>query len=569
MVTDACVLVVDDIASNRRILVRHLEKHGVSHIIEAADGRQALEILHSQPVDLVLLDVMMPEVDGYEVLSRMRADENLHRLPVIMITALDDMDSAVRCIEAGAEDYVLKPFNAVLLRARVSACLEKKRLRDVEREYLRRYDIPTGLPNQDLFLSRLAEELKRWHQVPSLFGMLLVRLDRYRMIIDSLGQRTGDQFAVAMASRLTQTLPGQAMMARLSPNEFAILLTNLAHATEATAIARRIHNELGKAMVLEGHEVSGKVHVGAALSSTAYERPEDMLRDAGLAANTAGLNQGYQVFDEAMHRQAMHRLMLEPELERAIAENELVLHYQPIVDLNTRLIAGFEALVRWQHPERGMVPPDEFIGLAEETGLIVPIGTYVLEEACRQAAQWNIRLGENRQITVGVNVSARQFAEPTFPEIVARACQAAGLNRSLLKLELTETAVIGNIDLVEQILRELKMMSVRAVLDDFGTGYCSLTYLHRFPFDGLKIDKSFVEGIDNRAKNREIVHSTIMLAHRLGMEVVAEGIEAEAEGQALQQLDCEYGQGTLFDLSLPAEDATRRLFGAENPVLAP
>ncbi|MBI9087137.1 MAG: EAL domain-containing protein [Desulfobacterales bacterium] len=563
MVTDACVLVVDDIATNRRILVRHLEKQGVKHIIEAEDGRQALEILHSQPVDLVLLDVMMPQMDGYEVLNHMRADETLHRLPVIMITALDDMDSAVRCIEAGAEDYVLKPFNSVLLRARVSACLEKKRLRDVEREYLRRYDIPTGLPNQDLFLSRLAEELKRRQKLPPLFGTLLVRLDRYRMIIDSLGQRAGDRFAVTMATRLTQALPGQAMIARLGPNEFAILLTHLAHATEATAIARHIHNELGKAMVLESHEVSGKVHVGVALSSTAYHRPEDMLRDAGLAANTAGQNQGYQVFDETMHRHAMHRLMLEPELERAVAENELVLHYQPIVDLDSRQITGFEALVRWQHPERGMVPPDEFIGLAEETGLIVPIGTYVLEEACRQAAQWNARMGEDRRITVGVNVSARQFAEPTFPEIVARACEAAGLNRNLLKLELTETAVIDNIDLVEQILQELKVMSVRAVLDDFGTGYCSLTYLHRFPFDGLKIDRSFVEGIDNRTKNREIVHSTIMLAHRLGMEVVAEGIEAEGEGGVLRQLGCKYGQGTLFGHSLPAEEAGRRLFGTD------
>ncbi len=561
MVADACVLVVDDIASNRRILLRLLEKQGVDHVIEAVDGRQALEMLNSHPVDLVLLDVMMPEIDGYEVLSRMRADENFHRLPVIMITALDDMDSAVRCIEAGAEDYILKPFNSVLLRARVRACLEKKRLRDVEREYLSRYDIPTGLPNQDLFLSRLSEEFNRWQRFPSLFGTLLVRLDRYRMILDSLGQRSGDHFAVTMATRLTQILSGQAMTARLSPNEFAVLLTNLAHAAEATAIARRIHNELGRAMVVEGHEVSGQVHVGVALSSTAYDHPENMLRDAGLAANTASQNQGYQVFDETMHRQAMHRLMLEPELERAIAENELVLHYQPIVDLNTRLIAGFEALVRWQHPDRGMVPPDDFIGLAEETGLIVPIGTYVLEEACRQAAQWNARMGEGQRITVGVNVSARQFAEPKFPEIVARACQAAGLNRSLLKLELTETAVIGNIGLVEQILNELKIMSVRAVLDDFGTGYCSLTYLHRFPFDGLKIDKSFVEGIDSRTKNREIVHSTIMLAHRLGMEVVAEGIEATGEGEVLQQLGCEYGQGTLFDHPLPAAEAARHLFG--------
>lgn len=562
MIADACVLVVDDIASNRRILVRQLEKQGVARIIEAEDGGQALDILQSQPVDLVLLDVMMPEIDGYEVLRRMAADKALRRLPVIMITALDDMDSAVRCIEAGAEDYLLKPFNAVLLRARVRACLEKKRLRDVEREYLRRYDAATGLPNQDLFLNRLSEELQRWRRHEALFGTLLVRLDRYRMILDSLGQRAGDRFAVILARRLTRSLPDQVMTARLGPNEFAVLLTPLAHAAEATAIARRIHHELGKPIHLEGHEVSGQVHVGVALSSTRYDRPEDMLRDAGLAANTAGQSDGYQVFDETMHRQAMHRLILEPDLERAIAENELILHYQPIVDLAGPNIAGFEALVRWQHPRRGMVPPDEFIGLAEETGLIVPIGTAVLDQACRQAAQWNARLQKDRQITVGVNVSARQFAEPGFPETVAASCRAAGLDPSRLKLELTETAVIENLDLVEGVLRELQNMTVRAVLDDFGTGYCSLTYLHRFPFDGLKIDKSFVKDIDRRTKNRDIVHSTVMLAHRLGMDVVAEGIETSKEAEELTRLECEFGQGTLFGRSLPVREAERELFAS-------
>jgi diguanylate cyclase (GGDEF)-like protein len=559
MTTDACVLVVDDVTSNRRILIRQLEKQGVPRILEAGNGQEALDILETRPVDLVLLDVMMPEVDGYEVLGRMKGDSTLRHLPVIMITALDDMDSAVQCIEAGAEDYVLKPFNSVLLRARISACLEKKRLLDVEREYLRRYDAATGLPNQGFFLERLAEELGRWQRHPSLFGVLLVRLDRYRMILDSLGQRAGDEFALVQAKRLARILPGQTLTARLSPNEFAVLLTDLTHAAAATAIARQIHHDLGRAQMLKGHEVSGRVRVGVALSSTGYSRPENMLRDAGLAANTAGQSQGYQVFDVDMHREAMRRLMLEPELERAIAGNQLILHYQPIVDFITRRIAGFEALVRWQHPERGMVPPDEFIGLAEETGQIVPIGTFVLETACRRAAHWNTHRGNAPPLSMGVNVSARQFVDPDFPDIVARACENAGLDRNLLKLELTETAVIDNIDMVERILQKLQAMSVRVVLDDFGTGYCSLTYLHRFPFDTLKVDKSFTSGIQDRTKNRRIVHSTVMLAHRLGMDVVAEGIEHAREAEVLQQMGCEYGQGAMFCTPVPAEEAGRRL----------
>ena len=559
MITDARVLVVDDIVSNRRILLRQLEKLGGIRILEAADGNEALEILYKRPVDLVLLDVMMPGIDGYEVLRFIRKDDGLRHLPVIMITALDDMDSAVRCIEAGAEDYILKPFNSVLLRARIIACLEKKRLLDIEREYLRRYDPVTGLPNQALFLSRLSEELNRRHHVPNLFGMLLVRLDRHRMILDSLGQHAADHFAFTMAGRLIDALPGQTMIARLGPNEFVVLLTDLTHAAEATATARQIHAQLGETIPLNGHKVSGKVHVGVAMSTGGYQRPEDMLRDAGLAANSAGLGQGYQVFDEQMHHQAMERLTLEPELDRAIRRKELVLYYQPMVEMGTQRIAGFEALVRWQHPDRGILLPDAFIPLAEETGMIVALGDYIVKEACRQAAVWNQHLEPGRKAFVGINVSARQFAEPLFAQTVARAAESAGLDPHHLKLELTETAVIDNIARVEKILEALRRMSVGVVMDDFGTGYCSLTYLHRLPFCGLKIDHSFVKEIHTRFKNREIVHSSIMLAHRLGIEVVAEGIESVREAQTLKQMGCEYGQGVLFGGPLNGGEAGRWL----------
>ncbi|MBU0986966.1 MAG: EAL domain-containing protein [Proteobacteria bacterium] len=560
MIQDARILVVDDIASNRFILITHLKKQGFSNIIQAENGRQALDLLQKDRFDIVLLDVMMPEVDGFEVLEKMKADENLRNIPVIMITALDDMDSTVKCIESGAEDYLLKPFNAVLLQARVKACLEKKHLRDVEREYLRLYDSATGLPNRDLFLNRLADELRRWHRHPSLFSVILIRLGRYQMIIDGLGQKAGDAFLDAQGRRLKNLLPFSALLARLGHNEFAVIFNDLDHAADGNAWAQKIHQNLEQSLQIMDHEISGSIQIGLAYSPTGYKSPEDMLRDAGLAANQVGQKSGFQIFDVVMHKQAIKRLELESELKLALAQGQFLLYYQPIVTIDTGKIIGFEALVRWRHPEKGMVSPDDFIPLAEETGLIVPMGTWILEEACRQAAIWIAKLGDKHRMTMGVNVSAHQFSEINFMDTVKNALNKAQLHGSRLKLELTETALIDKPERIKQVLDEVRELNIKTALDDFGTGYCSLSYLHLFPFDTLKIDQVFVRHIDTQPKNREIVHSTITLAHRLGMDVIAEGIETEKEAESLRSMGCEFGQGMLFESPLPAENAEKLLF---------
>ncbi len=563
MTADNRVLVVDDIASNRYILVTHLKKQGISNISEAENGHQALEQLKNNQFDLVLLDVMMPEVDGYEVLEQMKADKNLRNIPVIMITALDDMESTVKCIESGAADYLLKPFNPVLFRARVSACLEKKHLRDVEREYLRLYDFTTGLPNRDFFLKQLGDELRRWQRHPSLFSVLLVRLGRHRMILDSLGREAGDNFLIAQGKRLLELLRSGTLLARLADNEFAIFMNDIDSASAGTALAHRIHHELEKPLDILGHEISDNVNIGLAFSLTGYDSPEDMLRDAGLAANKVAHKGGYQIFDNAMHEEAMKRLDVESELKLAISERHLRLFYQPIIEFSSGKIIGFEALVRWHHPVKGIIPPLEFIPLAEETGLIVPIGIWVLEEACRQASEWdNLLAGDNR-INIGVNVSAYQFTEIDFLDTVKNALDKAQLEGSGLKLELTETALIDNPDRVEHILNEVKKLNIKTALDDYGTGYCSLSYLHRFPFGTLKIDQSFVRDIEKKHKNHEIVHSTISLAHKLGMDVIAEGIETNQEAKALCEMNCDYGQGMLFQPPLPVEDAVKLLLNGK------
>lgn len=553
-IQDAHVLVVDDIPGNRMFLVSHLRRQGIDHISEAENGLEAMAVLGRSEVDLVLLDVMMPEMDGHQVLAEMRADARLRRVPVIMITALDDMDSAVRCIESGAEDYILKPFNPVLLRARVAATLEKRRLRELEREYLRTYDATTGLPNRDHLLERLEPELARWQRHRQGYGLLVVRLARYRTLLDSLGEGAGDQYLAAQAQRMAPHLPSTAFVGRCGQDAFGVLLLDLDRPLESSLVAGRIHVALSRSLDIRDHQVAGGVQVGIALSDGGYQVAEAVLRDATLAANRADPEVGSRIFDEAMHVEAMTRLELEPALRQAIDSEQLVLHYQPIVRMADGALSGLEALIRWQHPEQGMVPPDRFIRLAEETGLIVPIGRWVARCACRQIRRWReMRTGE-APLTIGINVSAREFETPGFLEALQQSLAPIVDTPELLKIELTETLFIDNPLEIERVIDAIKTMGVLTVLDDFGTGYCSLSYLHQFPFDTLKVDQSFIRGIDTAPRNRKIVASTVNMAHSLGMSVVAEGIETAAEAEVVADLDCEYGQGAYFNMALPAEE---------------
>jgi len=560
MITDAKILIVDDYKNNRLILDTHLKSLGFSDILQAENGQVAFDMLNDNEFDLVLLDIMMPEVDGYEVLEQMKSDKNLHHIPVIMITAVDDLDSTVKCIELGAEDYLLKPFKKVLLQARINACLQRKHLQDIEREYLRFNDFITGLPNRDFFLKHLRDELLSSKRHQSLFSILLVRLNNYAKLLDGLGQRAGDEFIVAQGKRLEQLLPDRSLLARLEHNEFALILNDIDHAADGSALAQQIQIKLEEPLKIRERDISGGVSIGLTFSSAGYDRSEDMLRDAGLAAGRAVERDGYQIFDELMHKKAVKRLDLETELKKAIEEKQFVLFYQPIAMLTMGEIVGFEALIRWRHPDKGMVPPDDFIPLSEETGLVVPIGSWVLEEACRQAAEWNNLLGNERRIIVSVNVAAQQLREENFLDTLNNALVKAQLEGTSLKLELTETALIDNPDQVYHMLSEVRKLDIKTAIDDFGTGYSSLSYLHRFPINTIKIDQSFIKHIEVQSKNYKIVQSTIELAHKLGMDVIAEGIENDKVADFLREMHCEYGQGWFFHHPVPAEDATKLLF---------
>lgn len=543
---EEAILVAEDVRSSRHALVSMLKKQGFSSIYEVENGQQALDILRSQRIDLVLLDIMMPEVDGLGVLKAMKADAGLRLVPVIMITAIDDMDSAVKCIEMGAEDYLIKPFNPVMLRARITASLEKKRLREIEKEYLRMYDSATGLPNRRYFAQRLNEQLHRSQRHPSLFAVLAVRIGKYPAIFETLGRKTGDRYILERAGQLRKILPDDAVIARTGEQTFGVILFDLPSTARGNAAAKAVSETLASPVYLEGHEFTGNIQVGVVYNAHPYSNAETMLRDAGLAAGQVDIRGGFKIFDDTIHQAAMRRLELEPALRQALENNQLIMHYQPIVSLENGKIKGYEALVRWQHPEKGIIMPDEFIRLAEETGLIIPLGAWVIHEVCRQVASWQKDKSRDNHLTISVNVSAHQFTEPAFLSVIQSALQKSGVQSTCISLELTETALIDNSQQVTEVLDELRRIKVRTSLDDFGTGYCSLNYLHRYPFDTLKIDQSFVRHIDSNRRNQAIVSSTIELAHRLGMQVVAEGIETEAEVETLKQLNCEYGQGWFY-----------------------
>jgi predicted signal transduction protein with EAL and GGDEF domain len=435
------------------------------------------------------------------------------------------------------------------------------------------HDALTNLPNRALFLERLENAVRRALRNPRFrFAVLFLDVDRFKVVNDSLGHPAGDQLIVKIAQRLTTCLrrtdmvarpqggvpagaAGTDTVARLGGDEFTLLLEDIRDVSDAIRVAERIERELVVPFAVAGQEVFVSASIGIASSVTGYTVAQDILRDADIAMYRAKA-QGkarWEVFDQHMHASAVARLHLETELRRAIERNEFRLHYQPIVSLTDGSIRGFEALVRWQHPERGLLPPQEFIAVAEETGLILFLGKWVLHEACRQARAWQEQFPRTPPLTMSVNVSAKQFTQDNMLDQIAETVRATNVARDTLKLELTESVAMEDPERTRRLLLDLKDMGVHLSIDDFGTGYSSLSYLRRFPVDTLKIDRSFVMHMERNEENREIVRTIIGLARNLGMEVIAEGAETPEQVTALRDLSCQYGQGYFF--SRPTDPA--------------
>ena len=423
----------------------------------------------------------------------------------------------------------------------------------------------TGLPNRVLFMDRLRRSLERTVRHPGyLFAVLFLDLDRFKLINDSRGHLFGDRLLVAIAQRLESCLRSadtvarlgrDHTLARLGGDEFTILLDDIRHVSDAVRVADRIQTNLEPPFQLDGHETFTTASIGIATSATGYEKPEELLRDADTAMYRAkALGKARcELFDTSMREAAVARLAMETDLRRAVERGEFRLHYQPIVSLATGAITGFEALIRWQHPERGLVPPMDFIPVAEETGLILPIGSWVLREACRQMRTWDMLARPDPPLIVSVNLSGKQFVQSDLIAQIEEILATTGLAASSLKLEITESMIIQDLDSAVAILQRLKSLGVRIAIDDFGTGYSSLSYLDRFPIDSLKIDRSFVQSM--RIDRSEIVRAIIALAHSLGLDVIAEGVDAEDQVAQLGCFGCEYAQGYLYSVPLKPTDA--------------
>ena len=431
------------------------------------------------------------------------------------------------------------------------------------------HDALTGLPNRTLLADRMSMAIERSRRTPEYkYSALFIDLDRFKIVNDSLGHDMGDKLLVDLSQRLVSCVRPVDTVARLGGDEFAVLLDGITSPSDATDVAARIQASLMQPFDLEGQPFVTTASIGIAHSSDVYERPEDILRDADTSMYRAKANgkARYEVFDLAMHTRAIEALKLENELRLAIEKGEIIPHYQPLVELETGRIIGFEALARWQHPTRGAISPADFIPLAEETGLIAQLDVAILREACRQVSDWQRKYPKQLELTLSVNLSGRQFRKISLIEETKAIIAETGIEPSCLRLEITESIMMDNAPQTVEMLRQLKTLGIKLSIDDFGTGYSSLSYLHRFPFDVLKIDRSFVTRMTNDRDCRAIVKTVVTLALELGKKVVAEGVETEAHRQHLTELGCHYGQGYLFAKPLPANDA-QELLAKDLPLL--
>jgi diguanylate cyclase (GGDEF)-like protein len=568
---DPVVMMVDDEPLNLEVLQTFLEEAGYREFVACHEPLKALGLIGERHPDVVLLDLNMPEMSGFELIERMRADESMRHVPVIVLTSSTDAETKLKALELGATDFLAKPTDPSELALRLRNTLSAKAYRD----RLANYDTVTGLPNRRLLTDRLERALRETARAGTTGAVMHVNLERFEQIVEAFGLGIGDSLLKGVAMRLDLGLRssvgareggerrGMPTIYRIGDDEFALLLTGLARGEEAAPIAQGLLAAMTAPFRAAGQELT----IGAAVGVSVF--PDDDMEAGALlshcsvaarhAAQTGGT--GFQFYAKELNAKSRHRLSMESELRRALERGELRLYYQPKVRAHNGRGTGAEVLVRWAHPERGLVSPMEFIPVAEETGLIVPLGEWVLRAACAQSRAWqNTGLRVPR---VTVNVSGKQFNAPNVVETVVSALKSSGLDPRYIGLELTESSLMGHADRNVRTLHELKEQGLTLSIDDFGTGYSSLSYLKRFPLDELKIDRSFVMGVDSDPDNAAIVIAIIAMAHCLGLSVVAEGVETPAQQAFLKAQSCDELQGFLFSKPMPAEMFGKLLAGSQ------
>jgi len=583
------ILIVDDMPNNLRFLSTTLAEQGYK-VRSVTEGLMALTVAEAAKPDLILLDIMMPNIDGYEVCQRLKANDQTCDIPVIFLSALDEVLDKVKAFSVGGVDYITKPFQLEEVLARIQTHLSlrfaqkeisqlnaeleqrvRQRTAQLEQEIAERlqvqerllhlalHDVLTGLPNRTWFMKRLEQLLQQVHQQSGYhFAVLFLDCDRFQAVNDSLGHLVGDQLLVSIARRIELCLRPGTMLCRLGGDEFAILLQDIEKPSDTIKVANGILLELAAPFQIGDYQVFTNVSIGIAMGSDIYKQPEHILRDADTAMYRAKANGKacYQMFEQTMHSRALHNFQLESDLRHALERHELIAYYQPIIRLDNNQIDSFEALVRWNHPEKGLVDPSKFIPIAEETGLVMAIDLFVLQQACQQLRSWRDEGLADASLTMNVNLSVKHFMSFDLLKQIDHVLRETGITGSSLRLEITESDIMENAEFAGKIISQLRDRHIQLSIDDFGTGYSSLSYLHRLPIDHLKIDRSFVMRIGKNGKNTEIIRAIIALAKSLDMFTIAEGVETQDQLDQIRELKCEFCQGYLF--SKPVEAIAAR-----------
>ena len=552
----ARILVVDDDRTMRLLLRRALERDGYE-VLEAPDGVQALTQFQSWSPDIVLMDAAMPELDGFAACADLQRMPNGGETPVLMITGLDDDESVERAFASGATDYITKPVNWAVLRQRVRRMVNERRA-EQHVNFLAYHDALTGLPNRSLFIERLERSLARARRNDQMTAVVFLDLDGFKLVNDTLGHDVGDLLLKSIGDRLPACLRESDTVARLGGDEFTAVLNDVESEGQVGAAARRMLSDLSSPVVINGREIFISASVGIAVYPEDGRDVRTLLRSADMAmyrAKEAGRN-NYQFYTSDMGDRAVVRMSLESRIRRALDRQEFTIFYQPIVDLESGGIRAFEALIRWQHPELGLVSPAEFIPLAEETGLIIPLGEWVVRNTCRTLREWcDAGLGCPR---ISINLSSRQLNDHGLVGRLSSILARYEIAPEQLTFELTENSIMQNFESAIPMLQDLRELGAGLAIDDFGTGYSSLSYLTRLPIDILKVDRSFVQKVPDDAEHDAIVEAVVALAKSLRLKVVAEGVETDKQLRYLRALGCDAVQGYL--LGRPASEAdTRRL----------
>ncbi len=555
------ILVIDDCISLQQFINGILLPTG-ARITFADGGEEGLRLASELRPTLILLDYEMPDCDGFQVLSRLSEDEQLQDIPVVMITGNNDQSLIESAFELGVCDYINKPFLPVELRARVRSALKTRALVDDLREKLK-FDALTGLPSKANLIERLRSSITRSRLGGSFFAIMFIDLDRFKWINDSLGHDCGDHALKEAAKRLRASVRSSDLVekrqtfgtvSRFGGDEFVVLLESIPTAREAELVAARILKVMHEPFQIAGRMLYLSASIGIVTSNGQYQSPDDIIRDADIAmyeAKDAGRGRS-RFFEPGMRNRAMKRWQVDTDLRQAIEHNQLCLQYQPIVSLKTGLVESVEALVRWNHPERGTIPPNDFIPMAEETGLIVAIGEWVMRTACTQFAEWQNLDPDGTPNYISINLSRQQLLQPKFSELFSSAIQQSGISPSCVHFEITESEMMHDLKTCVQEIQSLRSMGAKIDLDDFGTGYSSLACLHQLPIDVLKLDRSLISNMGLGGHYSKLVDLVLKLLSETQIQVVAEGIETLDQLHKLQQLHCQLGQGYFFSKPIDA-----------------